>query len=106
MTKSNKNINFFTVNEIEGSLLICESVVGIAFGEVVQILTRDGEEKTGQVIDVSDKFTIIQIFEKTSGLSVRSTGIRFTGDTIKLAVSTDMLGRIFSGVGKPIEGFP
>jgi len=106
MTKSNKNINFFTVNEIEGSLLICESVVGIAFGEVVQILTRDGEEKTGQVIDVSDKFTIIQIFEKTSGLSVRSTGIRFTGDTIKLAVSTDMLGRIFSGVGKPIDNGP
>ena len=66
MTKSNKNINFFTVNEIEGSLLICESVVGIGFGEVVKILTRDGEEKTGQVIDVSDKFTVIQIFEKTS----------------------------------------
>ena len=106
MTKSNKNINFFTVNEIEGSLLICESVVGIGFGEVVKILTRDGEEKTGQVIDVSDKFTVIQIFEKTSGLSIRSTGIRFTGDTIKLPVSTDMLGRIFSGVGKPIDNGP
>jgi len=106
MTKSNKNVNFFTVNEIEGSLLMCESVVGIGFGELVKIMTRDGKEKTGQVIDVSDKITVIQIFEDTSGLDIKSIGIRFTGDTIKLPVSMDMFGRIFSGVGKPIDNGP
>jgi V/A-type H+-transporting ATPase subunit B len=106
MTKSNKNINFFTVNEIEGSLLLCESVVGIGYGEVVKITTKDGKEKTGQVIDVSDKITVIQLFERTSGLNITSTGIRFTGETIKLPVSIDMLGRIFSGVGKPIDDGP
>jgi len=106
MTKSNKNVSFFTVKEIDGSLLMCESVLGIGYGELVKIMTKDGEEKTGQVIDVSDKVTVIQIFEKTSGMNIKSTGIRFTGDTIKLPVSMDMLGRIFSGVGKPIDNGP
>jgi len=106
MTKSNKNVYFFTVNEIEGSLLMCESVIGIAYGELVRIMTQNGEELTGQVIDVSDKITVIQIFEKTSGLNIKSIGIRFTGETIKIPVSMDMLGRIFSGVGKPIDDGP
>jgi len=106
MTKSNKNVNFFTVSEIEGSLLMCESVIGIGYGELVKIMTKDGEEKTGQVIDVGDKVTVIQIFEKTSGMTTKSTGIRFTGDTIKLPVSKDMLGRIFSGIGKSIDNGP
>jgi V/A-type H+-transporting ATPase subunit B len=106
MTKSNKNVNYYTISEIEGSLLMCESVIGTRFGELVRIVTQDDEEKTGQVIDVSDKVTVIQIFENTSGLDIKTTGIRFTGDTIKLPVSMDMLGRIFSGVGKPIDNGP
>jgi V/A-type H+-transporting ATPase subunit B len=85
---------------------MCESVIGTGFGELVRIVTQDGEEKTGQVIDVSDNITVIQIFENTSGLDIKTTGIRFTGDTIKLPVSMDMLGRIFSGVGKPIDNGP
>jgi V/A-type H+-transporting ATPase subunit B len=106
MTKSDKNINFFSVNEIEGSLLLCDSVVGIGYGELVKIKSKDGKERTGQVIDVSDKITVIQMFERTSGLNVKTTGIRFTGETIKLPVSMDMLGRTFSGVGKPIDNGP
>ncbi|MHA1992515.1 MAG: V-type ATP synthase subunit B [Candidatus Hodarchaeales archaeon] len=106
MTKSNKNVSYYTINEIEGSLLMCESVIGTRFGELVRIVTQDNEEKTGQVIDVSDKITVIQVFENTSGLDIKTTGIRFTGDTIKLPVSMDMLGRIFSGVGKPIDNGP
>jgi V/A-type H+-transporting ATPase subunit B len=85
---------------------MCESVIGTRFGELVRIVTQDNEEKTGQVIDVSDKITVIQVFENTSGLDIKTTGIRFTGDTIKLPVSMDMLGRIFSGVGKPIDNGP
>jgi len=106
MTKSDKNLTFFTVNEIEGSLLRCESVVGIGYGELVKIITPEGEEKTGQIIDVNDKVTVIQMFEDTSGLNIKSIGIRFTGETIKLPVSLDMFGRIFSGVGKPIDNGP
>ena len=106
MTKSLKNLTFYTVNEIEGSLLECESIPGIGFGELVKITTQDGEEKTGQVIDVSDDVTVIQLFEDTSGLNPKSISVRFTGETIKMPVSMEMFGRIFSGVGKPIDDGP
>jgi V/A-type H+-transporting ATPase subunit B len=106
MNKTKKNITFFTVNEIEGSLLTCESVVGTGYGEIVKIMTPNGIETTGQVIDVSDTNTVIQLFENISGLNLRSIGIRFTGETIKFPVSMDMMGRMFSGIGKPIDNGP
>jgi len=106
MTKTNQNLTFYTVNEIEGSLLECESVAGIGYGELVEITTQDGEKRTGQVIDVSDDITVIQIFESTSGLNIKSIAIRFTGETMKMPVSMEMFGRIFSGVGKPIDDGP
>ena len=99
-------LKFFTVKEITRSLLLCESVTGIGYGEVVRVLTPSGGEKIGQVIDVSDKVSVIQVFEGTSGLDVKSTAIRFTGETIKLPVSMDMFGRIFTGSGKPADGGP
>ena len=99
-------LKFFTVKEITRSLLLCESVTGIGYGEVVRVLTPSGGEKIGQVIDVSDKVTVIQVFEGTSGLDVKSTAVRFTGETIKLPVSMDMFGRMFTGSGKPADGGP
>jgi len=106
ITSPDPGLKFFTVKEIAGSLLLCESVQGISYGEVVRVITQDGDEKVGQVIDVSDAVTVIQIFEETSGLNVNSTAVRFTGETVKLPVSTDMFGRMFSGGGKPIDGGP
>ena len=78
---------------------MCESVPGIGFGEFVKIITPNGEEKSGEVVDVSDDITIIQLFETTSGIDIKSTGVRFTGEAIKFPVSLDILGRTFSGVG-------
>src|SRR4030066_1108616 len=99
-------LKFLPVKEITRSMLLCESVTGIGYGEVVRVLTQSGGEKIGQVIDVSDKVTVIQVFEGTSGLDVDSTAVRFTGETIKLPVSMDMFGRIFTGSGKPADGGP
>lgn len=99
-------LKFFTVKEIAGPLLLCESVTGIAYGEVVRVLTQRGDERIGQVIDVSDRVTVIQVFEGTSGLDVKTTAVRFTGETIKLPVSMDMFGRMFTGSGKPADGGP
>jgi len=99
-------LKFFTVKEITGPLLLCESLTGVSYGEVVRVLTPSGDEKTGQVIDVSDKVTVIQVFEGTSGLNIDATAVRFTGETIKMPVSIDMLGRMFTGSGKPADGGP
>ena len=103
--KSHLGLKFFTVKEITGPLLFCESVSGVGFGEVLSVITPSGE-KIGQVIDISDEVTVIQVFEGTAGLSLESTAVRFTGETIKLPVSMDMFGRMFSGTGKPVDGGP
>jgi V/A-type H+-transporting ATPase subunit B len=65
-----------------------------------------GEERRGQVLEVSRDMAIVQVFEGTSGLDLTRTRVRFTGETVKLPVSADMLGRIFDGSGKPMDGGP
>ncbi len=97
---------FLTVKEVSGPLLFVETVGGIGYGELVEVTAPSGEERSGQVIDVSEGITVVQVFEGTSNLDVRTTAVRFTGDTIKLPVSMDMLGRAFSGGGKPADGGP
>lgn len=99
-------IKFFTVKGISGSLLFCEPVRGVGYGEVVKVLTPDGRDRIGQVIEISDRFAVIQVFEETIGLDVQTTAVRFTGETIKLPVSMDMLGRMFTGKGDPADNGP
>jgi len=97
---------FTTIREIAGPLLFVEAVSGVGFGELVRIITPTGEERRGQVLEVGEEIAVIQIFEGTSGLDVKKTSVRFLGETIKLSVSNDMLGRIFDGSGKPIDAGP
>ena len=97
---------FFTIEEISGPLLFVQAASGVGYGELVEVLTPSGEERTGQVIDVSEGVTIVQVFEGTSDLDTRTTSVRFTEDTVKLPVSMDMLGRVFTGSGKPADGGP
>ncbi|WP_455283827.1 V-type ATP synthase subunit B [[Eubacterium] cellulosolvens] len=95
-----------TITRISGPLLFVEAVKGVGFGELVRIVASDGSERRGQVLEVSDKMAVVQVFEGTSGLDVEGTAVRFAGETIKLAVSSDMLGRVFDGSGTPIDGGP
>jgi len=97
---------FFTIREISGPLLFVEDVSGVGYGELVEVFTPSGEERTGQVIDVGEGVTVIQVFEGTSDLGIKTTSVRFTGDTVKLPVSMDMLGRVFTGSGKPADSGP
>ncbi len=90
----------------KGSLLFVESVPGIRYGEVVEVTLESGESRLGQVIDVSKEVTVIQVFGGVSEVSVKSARVRFKGETLKLPVSIDMLGRIFDGLGRPIDGGP
>ena len=97
---------FRTISEISGPLLFVTSVNEAGYGELVEVITPRGEIRTGQVIDVSEEVTVIQVFEGTSDLDTKTTAVRFTGESIKLAVSMDMLGRVFTGGGKPADGGP
>ena len=94
-----------TINKIAGPLLFVEKTEPIGYGELVNIVLFDGSIKRGQVLDTSDELVVVQVFETTAGIG-KDSGVRFTGDTIKMPVGRDMLGRILSGGGKPIDGGP
>src|SRR6266700_1932800 len=99
-------LEYKTIKEISGPLLFVESVRGVGYGELARIRTPSGEERRGQVLEIGGGVAVVQVFEGTTGLDVAKTRIRFTGETVKLPVSTDMLGRIFDGSGRPIDGGP
>jgi len=94
-----------TINKIAGPLLFVEKTEPIGYGELVNIILFDGTVKRGQVLDTSDDLVVVQVFETTAGIG-RDSGVRFTGETIKMPVGREMLGRILSGGGKPIDGGP
>ncbi len=97
---------YTTISEISGPLMIVEGIEGVAYGEVVEIETAYGEKRRGQVLEVTGNRAVVQVFEGTRGLDNKSTKVRFTGETVKLGVSIDMLGRIFNGRGEPIDKGP
>jgi V/A-type H+-transporting ATPase subunit B len=101
-----KNREYLTVGKVSGPLIIVEGVKGVAYGEVVEIVTPSGETKRGQVLDAYEDRAVIQVYEGTSGIDTMQTRVRFTGETIKLGVGLELLGRIFSGKGVPIDGGP
>ena len=92
-----------TIKEISGPLVFVEKTEPVSFGELVQVSLPDGSTKRGQVLDTSHDIVVVQIFEGTSGIDKQS-GVKFLGETIKINLSKDMLGRIMSGAGEPIDG--
>ncbi len=101
-----KTREYTTVSEVAGPLMIVEGVEGVSYGEIVDIETPSGEARRGQVLEVREDLAVVQVFEGTSDLNTSTTKVRFTGETAKLGVSLDMLGRVFGGTGKPIDGGP
>lgn len=97
---------YTSIVEVSGPLMIVDNVRGICYGEIVEIETAAGERKTGQVLDAMKDKAIVQVFEGTSGLDTKGTKARFLGETMKIPVSVDMLGRIFDGAGRPRDGKP
>ena len=95
---------YTSVVEVAGPLMIVDMIRDISYNEVVEIETADGERRTGQVLDAMENKAVVQVFEGTSNLDTKLTKARFLGETMKIPVSTDMLGRIFDGAGKPRDG--
>ena len=95
-----------TIDYVSGPLIFVNGVLGASFGEIVKITLRDGEVRTGQVLDISEDHAVVQVFEGTRGIDLVGTTVRFIGEPARINVSMDMLGRIFSGVGTPRDGGP
>ncbi len=97
---------FQTVREIFGPIIYVEGVGDAAYGETVEITMPNGERKKGQVLETSKNMAAVQVFGNPQGLDTKTTSVRFTGETLHLNVSDEMLGRVFNGLGEPIDGGP
>lgn len=95
-----------TVTEVVGPLMAVEGIEGVKFDEVVEIQMQTGEIRTGQVLEVSEDKAMVQIFEGPSGINIKETKVRFRGKPLSVDVSEDMVGRIFDGMGRVIDGGP
>jgi V/A-type H+-transporting ATPase subunit B len=94
-----------TITEISGPLVFAEVDEPIGYDEIVEIETPDGDTKRGQVLESSDGLVSIQVFEGTTGID-RNSSVRFLGETMKMPVTEDLLGRVLDGSGNPIDGGP
>ncbi|MEM2536168.1 MAG: V-type ATP synthase subunit B, partial [Candidatus Hadarchaeales archaeon] len=106
MKGESKGLEYLSIKEVSGPLLVVEGVRGVAYGEVVEIITPTGERRRGQVLDARENLAVVQVYEGTGGIDTSKTKVRFTGETVKFGVGMDLVGRIFNGRGEPIDGGP
>lgn len=97
---------YIGIKEIMGPLVFIEKTHAIGYNEFVEIEDINGNIKSGVVLDTSDDVVVIQVFEGTIGLDLSHTHVRFKNKPLMIPVSSDMLGRIFNGLGMPIDGSP
>ena len=95
-----------TISQIKGPLIFVERIAGVAYNEIVEIISPDGDIRLGQVLEVDRQRCMVRVFKVTSGLDLSHTRVRFTGDVARLDVSLSMLGRILDGSGNPMDGGP
>jgi V/A-type H+-transporting ATPase subunit B len=95
-----------TISQIAGPLLIVEKVTDVKSQELVDAELSNGQVKRGRVLEVDEDKVVVQMFEETRGINPEQAKVKFLGKTMELGVSIDMLGRIFSGPGKPLDNSP
>ncbi len=95
-----------TIHEVASPLMMVEQVEGVTYDELCEIQLPDGEVRRGKVLEVNGDKAVVQLFENAAGINLAQSKVRFLGHPLELAVSEDMLGRVFNGMGKPIDGGP
>jgi len=95
-----------TIREIASPLMMVSQVEGVTYNELAEIELPNGEIRQCKVLEVDGDTAIVQLFESAAGINLKESKVRFLGHTLELAVSEDMLGRVFDGMGRPIDGGP
>ncbi len=94
------------VSRIAGPIMIVEGASNVSYDEVVEIRDGQGNLRRGRVLEVGEKTCVVQVFAGSTGLSIDGTRVRFLGDTLRIPVAEEMLGRVFDGLGNPLDGGP
>ncbi len=95
-----------TIEEISGPLMVVKRVQGVTYDELAEVELTDGTVRRCKVLEVNGDSAVVQLFEASAGINLANSKIRFLGHPLQLAVSGDMLGRVFNGMGQPIDGGP
>ena len=98
------SLQYLGLNEINGPLVVLDEVSGISYDEVAELHLEDGTERLGRVVEISCDKAVLQVFEGTKGLSLKNTKTKFLGRPMEMPLSEEVLGRVFNGAGKPIDG--
>ena len=105
MTVEEAGLVYRTTREIKGPILFVEDVRGVAYDELVRVRRPDGTEVIGSVLDVSKDWAVVQVFGETEGMDL-DVEVRFTGETLKIPISDEVIGRVFSGSFEPLDHLP
>ena len=97
------SLQYLGLSEINGPLVFLDNVENASYEEMVEIKCGDGSTRLGRVVQLDGKRAAIQVFEGTNGLSLKNTKTKFTGKPMELPLSKELLGRVFNGIGKPID---
>ena len=98
------SIEYLGLSRINGPLVVLEGVRGAAYDEIVEFTVDGKEKRLGRIIEDYEDKAVIQVFEGTDGMSLTNTHTVLTGHPMELAVSSEILGRTFDGIGRPIDG--
>ena len=96
---------YIGLSEISGSLVVLDGVKNVGYEETVEFYVAGGEKRLGRIIDIEGEKVVAQVFEGTKGLSLKNTATVPTGRPMELKLSEEILGRVFDGAGRPIDGF-
>lgn len=95
-----------TIQEVAGPLMLVRGVEGVAYDEIGEIEVAGGEKRRCRVLEIKESDVLVQLFESAAGINLSESKVRFLGKSMELGVSEDMLGRVFDGLGRPIDGGP
>lgn len=101
-----RGVEYRGVTSVDGPIIVVRRTANVFYGETVCVRDRNGDKRTGRVVDVSDKAVVVQIFGSTTGLDLDAATYEFLDTPLELRVSEGLLGRIFNGLGEPIDGYP
>lgn len=101
-----KGVEYRGVTSVDGPIIVVKRTENVFYNETVSVRDRLGEKRIGKVIDISDDAVVVQIFGSTTGLDLDESTFEFLEEPIELRVGEGLLGRVFNGLGQPIDGFP
>ncbi|MCQ2981871.1 MAG: V-type ATP synthase subunit B [Treponemataceae bacterium] len=101
-----RGIEYTGVTSVDGPVVIVRRTEDVFYSEIVAVRDRNGEKRTGRVIDISEEYAVVQIFGSTTGIDLDESTVEFLNEPMELRVGEGLMGRIFNGLGKPIDGYP